>query len=134
MKLQCFGNEVELKHYTNLKVKDLIAQVSELSGLTIEKLKLKVVEQTQSYRIDNQLYTKESLTLPEQLRQLNTLHDLKIGNNEILLVEELSEGEEKGNSTGDKQVELLDDTEATRTVIANIAGYDECSRFQINID
>lgn len=135
MKLNKFGTDIELRHYTNLKVKDLVAEVSELSGLPIDRLKLKVVEETQSFRIDNNLYTKESLTLPEELRELNSLHDLKIANNEVLLVEELSEGELQGGS-GDasKNVELLDDTESMRTVLANIAGYEESSRYQINID
>ena len=70
-----------------------MAKVSELSGLPHDRLKLKVIEETQSFRIDNQLFTKESMTLPEELRELNSLHDLKIANNERLHVEDLTEGE-----------------------------------------
>lgn len=33
------------------------------------------------------------MTLPEELRELNSLHDLKIANNERLHVEDLTEGE-----------------------------------------
>ena len=33
MKLKSFGTEITLMHYTSFSVKDLVAQVSELSGL-----------------------------------------------------------------------------------------------------
>jgi len=52
------------------------------------KLKLRVVEETQSRRIDTQLFQKETMTLPIEHRIPNTLHDLKIGNNSVFIVEE----------------------------------------------
>ena len=88
IKLQCFGNEIELFQYTNFKVKELVAQATSLSGLDDpQTLKLKVVEETRTRRIDTQMYLKETLTLPEELRVLNSLHDMKVAHNAIIMVE-----------------------------------------------
>ena len=96
MKVSSFGTDIELKRYTNSTIKELIDQVSELSGLEVSKLKLRVVEETQSRRIDTQLYQKETMTLPVEHRIHNTLHDVKIGNNSVFIVEEKTDEEIAG--------------------------------------
>ena len=52
IKVSSFGTDVELNKYTNVTVLELLAQVASLSGLEANKLKLKVVEETQTRRID----------------------------------------------------------------------------------
>ena len=39
------------------------------------------------------VYTKETLTMPEDLRVLSTLQDVKVGHNAVLMVEEKSDEE-----------------------------------------
>ena len=58
-----------------------------------QTLKLKVVEETRTKRIDTQVYLKETLTLPEELRVLNSLHDLKIAHNAVIMVEQKTDEE-----------------------------------------
>ena len=58
-----------------------------------QALKLKVVEETRTKRIDTQVYLKETLTLPEELRVLNSLHDLKIAHNAVIMVEQKTDEE-----------------------------------------
>lgn len=93
IKIQSFGSEIPIKHYTSFTVKDLLAQVSEISGLQANKIKLKVVEEVLTRRIDTQLYQKETLTMPIELRVLNTLNDVKLSHNAVLFVEEKNEEE-----------------------------------------
>lgn len=52
IKVSSFGTDVELSKYTNFTVLDLLEQVASLSGLDANKIKLKVVEETQTRRID----------------------------------------------------------------------------------
>ena len=71
-----------------------MAQTASLSGLDDpQTLKLKVVEETRTKRIDTQVYLKETLTLPEELRVLNSLHDLKIAHNAVIMVEQKTDEE-----------------------------------------
>ena len=68
LKVSCFGTDIELFRYSNSSVKDLMAEVAIIAGLEPADLKLNVIEENRSRRIDTPLYTKESMTLPEQLR------------------------------------------------------------------
>ena len=69
LKVSCFGTDIELFRYSNSSVKDLMAEVASIAGLEPADLKLNVIEEEmRSRRIDTPLYTKESMTLPEQLR------------------------------------------------------------------
>ena len=52
IKVSSFGMDVELSKYTNFTVLDLLEQVASLSGLDANTIKLKVVEETQTRRID----------------------------------------------------------------------------------
>ena len=117
----------------------MLDEVSSLSGLEVSKLRLKHVEETQSKRIDTQLYLKETMTLPDELRVLNTLHDVRLSHNCALMIEEKSAEEIAGESEGTggaatTEIEHLDDSENARTVIANVSGFDEFQRYQVNID
>ena len=137
MKLNSFGTVIELNKYTSFTVKELMEQVSSICGLEASRIKLKSVEETQSRRIDLQIYLKETLTLPEEHRVLNTLQDARLIHNSVLMIEEKSEEELAGGSSQPENaevVELLDDSESTRTVIANISGYEEFQRYQVDID
>ena len=79
IKVSSFGADVELNRYTSYKVKDLLEEVAALSGgIESTRIKLKVVEDTQTRRIDTQLYLRETMTLPEAQRVPNTLQDVKL--------------------------------------------------------
>ena len=78
LKLSSFGTDIELQKYTNFTVKELLEEVSSISGVEMSKLRLKVVEEMQTRRLDTQMYLKETMTLPDELRVLNTLHDFKL--------------------------------------------------------
>ena len=94
IKVSSFGADVELNRYTSYKVKDLLEEVAALSGgIESSRIKLKVVEDTQTRRIDTQLYLRETMTLPEAQRVLNTLQDVKLQHNSLLVVEEKSDEE-----------------------------------------
>ena len=76
------------------------------------------------------IYEKSTETLPVEMRVLNTLQDAKVTHNAVLMVEEKGEEEMEGEGgvegkSGDKAVELIDETDGFRTVIANIEGYEE---------
>ena len=76
------------------------------------------------------------MTLPDELRVLNTLNDIKIRHNSVFIVEEKG-AEELAGDGGEKaseDIELLDDSDNTRTVIANVSGYEEYQRYQFNLD
>ena len=49
-------------------------------------MKLEVMEDTKIRRIDTQVYDKEFLSLPEELRKKMTLRDLKIVHNSLVHV------------------------------------------------
>ena len=103
LKLSTFGTELELHKYTNQTVMELLDQISSISDLDANKIKLKVLEETQTRRIDQLIYDKETLTLPLELRVLNTLFDVKMKNNSILMVEEKNDDEivEDGQDVSD---------------------------------
>ena len=69
-----------------------------------QALKLKVVEETRTKRNDTQVYLKETLTLPEELRVLNSLHDLKIAHNAVIMVEQKTD-EELAADAGSAEVQ-----------------------------
>ena len=79
-------------------------------------------------RIDTQVYEKETSTLPEDMRVLNTLADVRVVQNTLILCDEKSDEEKQGeanpgsgegNPEPKDQVELVDDSENIRTVIVN---------------
>ena len=112
-------------------MKSLVEQAATLSGKESSQIKLKHVEEAQTRRLDMLLYEKSTETLPVEMRVLNTLQDAKVTHNAVLMVEEKSEEEMEGTEegvpgkSGDKAVELIDETDGFRTVIANIEGYEE---------
>lgn len=70
---------------------------------------------------------------------LNTLSDAQLKHNSIIMIEEKSAEELAGESAdahtaAEGGVVQLDETENIRTVIANIAGFDDFQRFQVNLD
>jgi len=73
------------------------------------------------------------MALPEAQRDMNTLHDMKLGHNSILTVEEKSAeemaAEQEGSTNASSNVELIDDSTYLRTVIANIQSDNEFQRF-----
>ena len=100
-----------------------------------------MVEEVLTKRIDTQLYLKESLTLPQELRVLNTLQDVKVSHNSVLLVEEKDDEEIVGEEAAldsrtqvDRNIEHIDATDNMRTVITNISGFSEIQRYQVNTD
>ena len=135
LKLSTFGTELELHKYTNQTVMELLDQVASISGLDSNKIKLKVLEETQTRRIDQLIYLKETLTLPLELRVLNTLFDVKMKNNSVLMVEEKNDDElvEDGQDVSDA-VENIDDSDNMRTVIVNVQGFEEFERYQVQLD
>ena len=80
--------------------------------------------------------------MPENLRTLNTLQNLKFSNNCSLMVEEKSDEEIAAElaSDGDAQapanngIENINDSDNMRTVIVQVKGFDDISRFQVNLD
>lgn len=123
VKLSAFGTDQEVNVYTNSTVQELIAKFASLSGKTSESLKVKVIDETQTRRIDTQVYEKSTLTLPVQNRILNSLQDVKLTNNAVVMLEEKSAEELAGDGEV-KDVELIDDTDNIRTVLANVGGFD----------
>jgi hypothetical protein len=100
-----------------------------LTGIETDKIKLKMIEETQSRRIDRLVYDKETMTLPAEQWVENTLKDAKVYHKSTFLLElkDTQDLEEdatiiQAKATGaSKQhdVELLDDSEQFRTVIVN---------------
>ena len=114
--------------YTNSTLKSLLDQAAALSGKDVKSIKLKHVEEHQTRRLDLLLYEKSTETLPVEMRVLNTLQDVKVTHNTILMIEEKSEEEiagENEGSTEQKAVESIDESDNMRTVIANIEGFEE---------
>ena len=85
------------------------------------------------------------MTLPIEMRVLNTLADMKVAQNCIFLCEEKSEEELKEGATdganqddkknGDSNVEMIDDSENIRTVIVNNeVDVSDFQRYQVDID
>ena len=52
VKVSAFGTDVELSLYTSSSVKALVTQIAELAGFEANKLKIKVVEETLTRRLD----------------------------------------------------------------------------------
>ena len=50
-----------------------------------KKLKLLAMQGKKSKRIDSELYLKESQSLPDNLRVLNTLYDIQLGHSAMLI-------------------------------------------------
>jgi len=61
-KLSAFGTDSELYLYTNISVQELMSKFASLTGMAPESLKAKLVEETQTRRLDTQVYVKETLT------------------------------------------------------------------------
>lgn len=122
--------------YTNSTLKSLLDQAAALSGKGVKSIKLKHVEEHQTRRLDLLLYEKSTETLPVEMRVLNTLQDVKVTHNTILMIEEKSEEEIAGENEGSieqKAVESIDESDNMRTVISNIEGFEEFQRFQVDI-
>ena len=85
------------------------------------------------------MYLKETLTLPEELRVLNSLQDMKITHNAVIMVEQKT-AEELAADAGASEapgaqrnanadIENIDDSENLRTVIASVAGFEDFQRY-----
>ena len=124
--------------YSNMTVEDFMTSLESFSALESSQMKLRVVEETLTRRIDTKTLNEELLP--------NTLKDVKVVHNTQFLLEtkDGSEVDEDGNqlpqdksstSKKDADVEYLDDSENMRTIIVNTE-YDKSSfqRYQVNID
>lgn len=78
IRVKIFGNELEQKIYSNLTVKEFVADVAAKGNIEMERLKVKILDDVKSVRIDTQFYEKETMTLPVEMRVLNTLADMKV--------------------------------------------------------
>ena len=85
LKISAIGHQQIWKRYTNTTVKELVEQLSNLVGIEPKKLKLLAMQGKKSKRIDSELYLKESQSLPDNLRVLNTLYDIQLGHNAMLI-------------------------------------------------
>ena len=102
-------------------------------------MKLEVMEETQIRRIDTQVYDKEFVSLPEELRRKMTLRDLKIVHNSLVHVTIRGPNEVDETETSQKvQKQLVfnvDDTLDIRTVIVNSELDKQVfERFQVKLD
>lgn len=131
------SNESTHRLYSNETLKSFMETISEQTGVELPSLKLKLIEETLTRRMDTQIYHKEDAALPVIQRRLNSLRDTKVVHNSIFLVEVKDPNEiqadieiEKSNTAAVPDVELLDDTEDLRTVIVNTqAAKDDYHRF-----
>lgn len=80
------GTDFTVDVYSNMTLTDFKSKIFEITKLETTQMKLEVIEETQIRRIDTQVYDKEFLNLPEQLRRKMTLRDLKIVHNSLVLV------------------------------------------------
>ena len=126
IKVKIFGNELDMKLYSNMTVQEFLTNMAAVGGIEVEKMKAKIIEETKAVRIDSQIYEKETSTLPLEMRVLNTLADVKVQNNTMILCDEKTDEElnEQNQDQGDddkaQDIELLDDSENIRTVIVNL--------------
>ena len=75
LRLRVFGDEAEFLTYSSLTIENLIAQLTDRTGLEASSYKLKALEENMIRRIDNKLNDKKAHN------RLNTLFDLKIADN-----------------------------------------------------
>ena len=94
LKVTHAGKDSQKHIYSNLTVKEFLVQMSELSGIALEKLKAEHLEDYKTTRIDLLLYYKETLKLPEELRTLNTMRATQVAHMSRILISEKDETEE----------------------------------------
>ena len=94
LKVTHAGKDSQKHIYSNLTVKEFLVQMSELSGIALEKLKAEHLEDYKTTRIDLLLYDKETLKLPEELRTLNTMRATQVAHMSRILISEKDETEE----------------------------------------
>lgn len=83
------GDLEEVRHvYSNMALKEFMTTKCDWSGLELAQMKLRLIEDTLTKRLDTQIYDKEYLNLPEDQRRLNTLKDLQVVHNAMLLLEQ----------------------------------------------
>ena len=126
IKVKIFGNELDLKLYSNMTVQEFLTNMAAVGGIEVDKMKAKIIEETKVIRIDTQIYEKETSTLPLEMRVLNTLADVKVQSNSMILCDEKTDEEledqdqDKDNDDPKKYEELINDSENIRTVIVNL--------------
>ena len=76
---------------------------------TPSKLKLLSMEGKKSKRIDKELYSKETQSLADSLRVLNTLYDIKLADNSTLIA-----GEKSAEEQASENVVDIDDEEEVK--------------------
>lgn len=118
------GTEFLTDVYSNMTLIDFKSKISTETKVNATQMKLEVMEDTQIRRIDTQVYDKEFLSLPEELRRKMTLRDLKIVHNSLVHVtirgpNEVDESEVNQKVQKQQYVVNVDDTLDIRTVIAN---------------
>ena len=99
---------------------------------TPSKLKLLSMEGKKSKRIDKELYSKETQSLADSLRVLNTLYDIKLADNSTLIA-----GEKSAEEQASENVVDIDDEEEVkqqRTIIANVNGSSQGQEFEVELD
>lgn len=93
LKVKIFGNELDLKLYANMTVKQFLSNMAAVGNIEADKLKAKIIDEVKATRIDTQIYDKETLTLPEEVRILNTLADVKVAQGCVIMCDEKTEEE-----------------------------------------
>ena len=78
-----------------MTVKDFVENMAAQSGLDVKDLKVRIMDEVVSTRIDTQIYEKETKTLPEDMRVLLTLADVKISHRALVLCEEKTDEEKQ---------------------------------------
>ena len=101
-----------------------------------KKLKLLAMQGKKSKRIDSELYLKESQSLPDNLRVLNTLYDIQLGHNAMLIAgqknaEELAAESQSVAAVAESQ--HGEEIQGTRTVIANVGTSAESQNVQADL-
>ena len=82
------------------------------------KLKLLSMEGKKSKRLDKELYSKETQSLADSLRVLNTLHDIKLADNSTLIA-----GEKSAEEQASENMEINEEeVKQQRTIVANAFG------------
>ena len=137
LKITHAGKDYERHIYSNLTVKDFIGQMSVLSGIEVQKLKVENLEDYKSTRVDRLLYDKETIKLPVEMRVLNTMKDAKVAHMNRIMLTVIADNEEENfdkkpaaATANAEETEKLHDY----TVIVNLGDSTDFFRYPISID
>ena len=121
LKLNYAGNAIQRNVYTSMTVKELMQEASALSSIEFAILKLEDVQDIRKTRLDMLVYEKSTVTLPEEMRVLQTLCEAKVAHNAVIFVGEKEEGDDKIVESSNTNATTISTatTIATHTVVAS---------------